>query len=274
MPLDVAVQIVNYNTRDHLIPCVESLLGDLDGSSLGWRVLVVDNASRDDLTDLEERWRGQVEFHRSPRNLGFGVAQNLLAGLHDARTLLLLNPDTVMLEPRTVERLMAALASEDGVAAVGPQLLTEERTIHYWDHGELRGFGARFAAAGGSTHHKVRHKRGDVAWVSGASALVLRSHFDAVGGFDPRFFLYKEDEDLFARIRGHGGRVVYEPSIRVLHIGSVTGARTEYLAESKRRYRQKHVPSRVRRTVLPVAYEGWVRIEGGVRRRLRERTWR
>jgi len=41
-----------------------------------------------------------------------------------------------------------------------------------------------------------------------------------------------------------------------------------------RRFRHKHVRSRVRRTLLPVAYEGWVRLEGGLRRRIRERTWR
>jgi N-acetylglucosaminyl-diphospho-decaprenol L-rhamnosyltransferase len=274
VPLDVAVQIVNYNTREHLATCLEALGHDLEGSPLQARVLVLDNASDDDLSELEERWNGQVEFQRSPRNVGFGAAQNLLAGQHDARALLFLNPDTVMIESRTIERLLAVLTAESGVAAVGPQLLTEGRTVHYWDHGESRGFGARLAAAAGSSHHRIRHERGDVAWVSGASALVLRRHFDAVGGFDPGFFLYKEDEDLFARIRANGGRVVYEPSVRVLHLGSVTGARGQYAEASVRRFRRKHIRSRVQRAVLPLAYEGWVRLEGGLRRRLRERTWR
>lgn len=274
MPVDVAVQIVNYNTKVHLAACLEALGRDLRDSPLRARVLVVDNASGDDLADLEARWRGRVEFHRSPRNVGFGAAHNLLAGRHDARALLLLNPDTVMIEPRTVERLMAALAAQDGIAAVGPQLLTEARAVHYWDHGELRGFGARLAAAAGSSHHRARHTRADVAWVSGASALVDRRSFDAVGGFDPEFFLYKEDEDLFLRIRRSGGRVVYDPSVHVLHLGSVTGGRHQYAEASVRRFRRKHVRSRVRRAVLPAAYEGWVRVEGGVRRRLRERTWR
>jgi GT2 family glycosyltransferase len=268
------VQIVNYNTKGHLAACLPTLLDDLADGSLRWRLLVLDNASEDDLSDLEERWRGEVEFHRSPRNLGFGAAQNRLAELHDARTILMLNPDTVIIEPGTVERLVAALARDDGAAAVGPQLLTAERTIHYWDHGEVHGFGARLAAAAGSTHHRIRHVRGDVAWVSGACALVRRSDFDAVGGFDPRFFLYKEEEDLFLRMRQRGRRIVYEPSVRVLHLGSVTGARDRYLEESVRRFRHKHVRSRLRRTVLPVAYEGWVRLEGGLRRRVRERTWR
>jgi GT2 family glycosyltransferase len=264
VPPDVAVQIVNYQTAEHLATCLETVERDLDGSDLKARVLVVDNASGDDLSALEARWAGRVEFHRSPRNVGFGAGHNLLAGLHEARALLLLNPDTELIEPRTVERLLAALTGD--VAAVGPQLVTRDATVHPWDHGELHGFGARLAAAGGQSHHRVRHARADVAWVSAASSLIARAHFDAVGGFDPGFFLYKEEEDLCLRIRRRGGRVVYEPSVRVLHVGSVTGVREQHLRESVRRFRHKHVPSRVRRAVLPLAYEGWVRVEGKLRR--------
>ena len=222
---DVAVQIVNYNTAAHLAACLETVDRDLAGGELDARVLVVDNASDDDLSALEDRWAGRVEFHRSPDNVGFGAGHNLLAAKHDARTLLLLNPDTELIEPRTIARLLEALSAANDVAAVGPQLLTLERTVHPWDHGELRGFGARLAAAGGSSHHRERHERAEVAWVSAASSLIAREDFDAVGGFDPGFFLYKEEEDLFLRIRRRGGRVVYEPSVRVLHVGSVTGVR-------------------------------------------------
>jgi GT2 family glycosyltransferase len=263
---DVAVQIVNYNTAAHLATCLETVDRDLAGGELDARVLVVDNASDDDLSALEERWAGRVEFHRSPSNVGFGAGHNLLAAKHDARALLLLNPDTELIEPRTVARLLEALPAASDVAAVGPQLVTPERTVHPWDHGELRGFGARLAAAGGSSHHRERHERAEVAWVSAASSLIAREHFDAVGGFDPGFFLYKEEEDLFLRIRRRGGRVVYEPSVRVLHVGSVTGVRRAHLNASVRRFRHKHVRSRVRRTVMPVAYEGWVRVSGRMRR--------
>ena len=65
----------------------------------------------------------------------------------------------------------------------------------------------------------------DAAWVSGAACLVARHAFDAVGGFDPGFFLYKEEEDLFLRIRRAGGRVRYLPSVRVRHDGAATASR-------------------------------------------------
>jgi N-acetylglucosaminyl-diphospho-decaprenol L-rhamnosyltransferase len=239
VPLDVAVQIVNYRTRDHLGPCLRALSADLAGGALAHRVLVLDNASGDDLSDLAAE-HPDVEFHAAESNLGFGAGHNRLATLHDAPVLVLLNPDTVLSEPRTIARLRRVL-SEPGVAAAGPQLRDAGGHVHPWDHGELRGARARLAAVAGHSHARERHERTDVAWVSGACAAIARPWLDAVGGFDPGFFLYKEEEDLFLRMRKRGARIVYEPAVAALHHGSVTGARGEHLEASVRRYRDKHV---------------------------------
>ena len=75
MPLDVAVQVVNYRTRRHLQVCLEAVLADLAGSGLEHRVLVLDNASGDDLSDLA-RAHPEVAFETAERNLGFGAGHN------------------------------------------------------------------------------------------------------------------------------------------------------------------------------------------------------
>ena len=105
-----------------------------------------------------------------------------------------------------MERLLAALGG--GVAAVGPQLVSAGGAVDPRDHGELRGFRARVAQAAGDSHYRRRDAPADVAWVSGARVPGRRAAFDAVGGFDPEFFLFKEEEDLFLRIRERGGRVL------------------------------------------------------------------
>jgi N-acetylglucosaminyl-diphospho-decaprenol L-rhamnosyltransferase len=263
VPLDLAVQIVNYRTKAHLGPCLHAVLADLDASPLRHRVLVLDNASGDDLADLASA-HPAVEFHAAERNLGFGAGQNLLAGLHDARVLLLLNPDAEI--PAGAIAALHATLCEPGVAAVGPQLVGADGAVHPWDHGELRGVRARLAAAAGHSQPRERHDRAEVAWVSGACAAVARPWFDAVGGFDPGFFLYKEEEDLFLRMRRLGARVVYEPGVRVRHEQSVTGARSEHLAASVRRFRDKHVRTRIGRAVLPLLHREVVAWEGRLRR--------
>jgi len=265
VPAGVVVQIVNYATREHLARLLPGLLADLRDAGVPSRVLVLDNDSGDDLGPLAAR-HPEVEFHRAPRNLGFGAGHNHLARRHDAPALLLLNPDVVLTEPRTVARLLAVLAEGPEVAAVGPQLVHPGGVVDRWDHGELHGARARLARAAGHSHGRLRHDRADVAWVSGACALLSRAHFDAVGGFDPGFFLYKEEEDLCLRMRARGGRVVYEPAIHALHHGSVTGMRTQALEASVRRFQDKHVRSRLQRRLLPPINQGVVVADGWLRR--------
>jgi N-acetylglucosaminyl-diphospho-decaprenol L-rhamnosyltransferase len=245
VPLDLAVQVVNYRTRRQLEPCLETVLRDV--ADLDCRVFVLDNASGDDLSPLAARFPS-VTFETAERNLGFGAGHNRLAGRHDAGALLVLNPDARFVEPATAARLLAVL--NEGLAAVGPQLVSETGAVDVRDHGELHGFRARVAQAAGHSHYRRRDAPADVAWVSGASCLVARSWFDRVGGFDPGFFLFKEEEDLFLRIRRVGGRVRYEPGVRVRHDGGVVASRDDYLAASVTRFADKHV--RRGRLMLPV----------------------
>ena len=263
VPLDLAVQIVNYRTKAHLGPCLRAVLDDLPSTALSHRVYVLDNASGDDLSDLAAA-HPEVEFATAERNDGFGAGHNALAARHDARVLLLLNPDALV-TPGTVAGLYALLA-EPGVAVAGPRLTAEDGRVHGWDHGELRGGRARLAAAAGHSHARERDTRADVAWVSGACAAVSHAWFDVVGGFDPGFFLYKEEEDLCLRMRRLGARIVYEPALRAVHHESVTGARSEHLTASVRRYRDKHVRTRAGRAVLPPLHREVVAWEGRLRK--------
>jgi N-acetylglucosaminyl-diphospho-decaprenol L-rhamnosyltransferase len=263
VPPDLAVQIVNYRTQAHLGPCLEAVLADLRSTDLEYRVLVLDNASGDDLSELAASHPG-VEFDVAGSNDGFGAAQNALAARHDARVLLALNPDALV-SPGTVAGLHALLA-EPGVAAAGPRLVDELGRAHAWDHGELHGARARLAAAAGHSHPRERAARADVAWVSGACAAISHAWFDAVGGFDPGFFLYKEEEDLCLRMRRLGARVVYAPELTVRHEQSVTGARDTHLDASVRRFRDKHVRTRVGRAVLPRVHRELVAWEGRARK--------
>jgi GT2 family glycosyltransferase len=268
VPADLAVQIVNYRTKAHLGPCLESLEGDLASIDAEFRIFVLDNASGDDLSDLAVR-HPAASFATAERNLGFGAAHNRLAESHDARAILLLNPDSEVAEPRTVARLLEALRAAPDVAAVGPRLVGADGGDQRWDHGELRGSRAKLARAAGHSYWRPRSEAADVAWVSGAAALLDRRHFDAVGGFDPEFFLYKEEEDLFLRIRQRGGRVRYEPSISVRHQGTVGNGRVEHLEASVARFREKHVRSRLGRVAFPVIHRQAVAWEGRLRRVLR-----
>ncbi len=258
MAPDVAIQVVNYRTRAHLEALLPTVLADAPEA----RLLVLDNASGDDLSGLDPR----VEVVLGERNVGFGAGHNLLAARHDAAALFLLNPDTLLVEPRTVERLLAGLGGD--VVAVGPQLVSASGEWDPRDHGELRGFRARVAQAAGSSHYRRRDAPADAAWVSGAACLVSRAAFDAVGGFDEGFFLYKEEEDLFLRMRRAGGRVRYLPTVRVRHDEGAVASREDHMPASAARFADKHIPSRLQRRVMPRVHRA-VAVWGGRLDRLR-----
>src|SRR5262245_30825350 len=94
--MDLAVQIVNFNTKAHLIPCLSSVTAAIARSGIDARVLVLENGSGDDLSDLVPRFGEAVDFHASEVNLGFGGGQNLLARATDSRLICFVNPDVVM----------------------------------------------------------------------------------------------------------------------------------------------------------------------------------
>jgi N-acetylglucosaminyl-diphospho-decaprenol L-rhamnosyltransferase len=236
----IAVQVVNYRTRRYLERCIETVVSDLDASGLGYEINLLDNASGEDLADLAARYTGGRAF-TTPVNLGFGGGHNLLAGHTEARYLLVLNPDVEIVAPRTVARLMEVLVGGGArVAAVGPKLVMADGRPQPYDHGRLHGARAAIALRGGHSYWRATSVRQEVAWVSGAAMLVERSAFAAIGGFDERLFLYKEDEDLCLRLRAAGGVVVYEPGVVVRHVGSVVADPHGDLADAASYYFAKH----------------------------------
>jgi len=175
---DVAIQIVNYNTKKYLIDCIDGVFADLQGSNLQYEVLVLDNASSDDLKDLQVRYGNKVSVFRSDKNKGFGGGHNDLAVRSKAPFILILNPDIKFIEPRTIERLMDRVKAGKKYAVVGPKLVTGSGVVQEWDHGELRGLQAWVANHIGRSYWKDRDQEGAVAWVSGAFFLIRRDVFE------------------------------------------------------------------------------------------------
>jgi N-acetylglucosaminyl-diphospho-decaprenol L-rhamnosyltransferase len=252
--VDLVVQVVNYRTKRYLPRCLDSVVAALDGGSLTSRVLVLENGSSEDLSDLASRYRGRVALHTSDVNLGFGGGHNLLASRAASSFLCCVNPDVVVTEADVFERLLESFR-DPAVAIAGPLLRTESGRPQIWDHGELAGIRARVANGAGHAHWIARRDRCEAAWVSGAFMLARRSAFAAVGGFDERYFLYKEEEDLCLRLRRSHHKVVYDPTVEVTHSGGVVAARDErQLAASMDYYVTKNLPNERRRRLLEVLY--------------------
>lgn len=119
--------------------------------------------------------------------------------------------------------------------------------------------GARLAAAG-----LRRFAPGPrlVAWVAGSALLVERAAFVRVGGFDPGYFLYFEDIDFCLRLGRAGGRVVFDPTLTVLHhrgrsMAQAPGRARVAYRDSQRRLARAHLGALEGRLVA--AWAAWRR---------------
>jgi GT2 family glycosyltransferase len=182
-------------------------------------VVVVDNGSGDDSAALVREEFPEVELLELGRNIGFGPALNRAVAERPAEALILLNND-VECEPRFVEALLDGLG--EGVDSVAGVLVQER------DPGLIDSAGvvADTTLMGFDYLHgeplRAALSAPDPLGPTGGAALLRRSAFEAVGGFDERIFLYYEDLDLALRMAGAGARCRLAGEARALHAYSAS----------------------------------------------------
>jgi GT2 family glycosyltransferase len=225
--------IVGYRSYAEVDDC----LGALAAADPSIEAVVVDHASdAAALEALRARHPG-VTFLPTSDNPGFGAGMNRGVARASGALLLLLNPD-VRVDPQAPGRLADWLDAHPRSAVVGPRVRTADGRLE----ASARRFPSWSTVLGGRSTWLSRVWPGnpltrrnllvdparvapaDVDWVSGACMLVRREAFEAVGGFDERFFLYWEDADLCRRLADHGWTVSYEPGAVVTHAGGRSSA--------------------------------------------------
>jgi N-acetylglucosaminyl-diphospho-decaprenol L-rhamnosyltransferase len=266
-PASVTAVVVNYNAADHLVACLDTLRSNRVGA-----VVVVDNGSSDGSRLVAEA--AGAHWLPTGANLGYGKAANRGAALPVARSapyLLVCNPD-LELGPGAVGTLVTSLVTDPGLGLIGPRLWNVDGTLYpsartFPDLVDAIGHGLLGMVA--PTNRFTRRYRlldwdhrqpARVDWVSGACFLVRRDAWDAVGGFDPAYFMYMEDVDLCWRLGRAGWAVGYQPAAEVTHTQGVSVNRHPYrmLAAHHRsmwRFAWQTTEGR-RRTSLPLVAVG------------------
>jgi hypothetical protein len=230
--VSLSVVIVSFNARDHLEHCLDAVAGS------GHEVVVVDNASSDGTPALVRERFPSVRIVELEENIGFGAANNVGMEAASGRWLLLLNSDAWPVDD-AIERLAAFGEAHPRAGIVGPRLRNPDGSLQRSVRGHptlwriateylfLRHLAPRSRAlnafyGGGFDHASVR----EVEVLKGAVLLVRRESSEAVGGFDPAYFMYGEEMDLCYRVREAGWAVVFDPDAEFVHVGGVsTGAR-------------------------------------------------
>ncbi|HEX5719126.1 MAG TPA: glycosyltransferase family 2 protein [Thermoanaerobaculia bacterium] len=242
-PDEIAVVLVTHNDRARLLDALVSVRNA--------EVVVVDNASTDGTAEVVRRAFPEVRLLESP-NDGYGAAANRGIAACSAPFVLLLNSDVVV-RPGALRALAGYLASHPRAGLAGPRLENPDGTLQRSCFDFLGT--ARLAIektalgrmlGGWSVHYGPYDRPRTSPWVLGAALAIRREAFEAVGGFDPAFFLYGEEVDLCYRLWQAGWEIHYTPSAAVMHVGgSSTAARSRFevqRVESARLFYRKHYP--------------------------------
>lgn len=165
-------------------------------------------------------------------NQGYGSGHNRAAGPHPATFYLVLNPDVDMAAD-CLRLGLEALQQHGDIALVAPRAYCSDGAEEFLAKGypsvwvlALRAFAPgwlRYLCQRRLDAYELRHLNPadplqDVTLISGCFMLMRRASFDAVGGFDERYFLYFEDYDLALRL-ARANRVVRVPSMTITHYG-------------------------------------------------------
>lgn len=222
----VSIIIVNWNTRDLLANCLNSIAataGDLD-----LETIVVDNASSDGSPAMMLRQFPHVRLLANQENVGFARANNQAAAASLGRYLLLLNSDA-QLWPNALQALLDVAEANPRVGIVGAQLRNADGSFqashtpfpNLWQEFLIlsgigrRLFGRWYPSRGPDDDRGAR----PVDYVEGACLLVRREAFDVTGGLDENYFMYAEEVDWCYTLRQKGWQVWYQPAAKVMHLG-------------------------------------------------------
>jgi GT2 family glycosyltransferase len=224
---DVSVVIVNWNTRDILRDCLASIMAQ---TRAPYEVIVVDNASRDGSTRMVQTEFPAVRLIANSDNRGFAGANNQGLEVARGRHVLLLNPDTVILDG-AIDRMLAWLTARPDVGCVGCQVMEAPGVIQQTCFADPSPVNLAIVEAGlmrlapwlprlGRPWYRGwdRTTEREVDVVSGMFMLAPRAVLDAVGPLDPAYFVYAEEADWCRRIRAAGWRCVFAPEAQILHL--------------------------------------------------------
>jgi len=254
--------LVNYKSAPLTLKAVESVL---NAASMGpVTVSVVDNSEDErEAVQLRRGLPSRVRLWISPKNIGFGRACNRSLDGFRGEAILLINPDARLL-PGCLKRLQKTLFSSEKAGAVSSHLFWDEGRRFYLPSSYpppsllfqdvleaappeagvtrfLSGWWRRHSIKVWGSKRPIR-----VGNLSGGLVLVKTAAVRAAGGlFDPRFFLYYEDTDLFERMKRAGFFLMVEPRAQAIHNYDQCGQqdlgrKRSLMAQSRRLFQEKY----------------------------------
>ncbi len=224
----ISIIVISYNTCEMTLACLRSVFQETQAD---FEIIVLDNASQDDsVKAIRQEFGNQVRLIASSENLGFAAGNNEAIKYAKGDYILLLNPDTVVLDA-AIDRLLDFARSNPQAEIWGGRTLFADRSLNpasCWSRQTLwsllmqaLGFTSLFRnvtlfnpeGLGGWRREGIRQ----VDIVSGCFLLVTSKFWKQLEGFRAIFFMYGEEADFCLRARNYGARPMVSSEATIVH---------------------------------------------------------
>jgi GT2 family glycosyltransferase len=226
----LSIIIVNYNGRDYLKDCLNSLkkfpLPDL--KEYDFDIVIIDNASTDGSVEMTEKFFPGMEVIKNSKNEGFAAANNIGIKKTFSEYILLLNSDCEVYRDSLL-KLVDFMDKKKDAGVAGPKILNSDGSLQL----SCRKFPSIIDAAmhsliGGfkpDNPFSRRYQLADICkdetfvtdWVSGSCMIIRREALKSTGLMDEKYFMYVEDTDLCYQMWQKNWKVYYYPESIILH---------------------------------------------------------
>lgn len=254
----VDVILVSYNTAEYTVRAIESVFEETKSTDVN--LIIVDNNSSDNSVDLIRNKFPEVQLIETGANLGFAGGVNVGADAGDAEYILLLNPDTVILDG-AIDKLVDFANAQPQAGIWGGVTLNDDLSLNPNNARAKISFKTLlFSATGLSKIFRNscffnydnygcwdRLSERDVDVITGCFFLTPRSLWESLEGLDETFFMYAEEADYCIRAINAGYQPRVTPKARIIHHGGVSevnlSGKMIKLLKGKAHFIKKHEPS-------------------------------
>jgi hypothetical protein len=235
----VSILVISYNTRAMTLDCLASVVAE---TTVPYELIVVDNASPDGSAEAIAAAfppeSSGIRLIASAENLGFAQGNNVAAREARGRYVLLLNPDTLVLD-HAIDRIVAFAGRTPAAGIWGGRTLHGDRTLNpgsvfgrvtLWSlFCRSTGLALIFRKSAFFNPEEMgtwdRGDERDVDVVQGSFFLIRRDLWEELGGFDPTFVMYGEEQDLCRRATRLGARPRMTPEATIVHFHGASSRR-------------------------------------------------
>jgi GT2 family glycosyltransferase len=225
----VSIVIVAWNVKELLYNCLKSVFDETKG--IDFEVIYVDNASEDGSVEMVAKEFPEVKIIVNKENKGFTKANNQAIRISQARYVLLLNSDTVVLD-NAIAKLVECADVHPRAAVVGCKVLNPDKTLQracfmYPSILNMLLFAtylrsifprSRFFGRERMTWWDFNDIR-EVETVCGCCSLVRNEAIKLVGLMDEVYYVYGDDPDWCYRFKKNGWKILFTPEAEIIHYG-------------------------------------------------------